>query len=55
MPYILPDHLRHDLAGHGFGPEKAREFQSQASLYPLHSVDGVGRDDGVVGGGGRRP
>ena len=39
VPYILPDHLRHDLAGYGFGPEKAREFQSQASLHPLHSVD----------------
>jgi hypothetical protein len=51
VPYIRPDHLLHDLAGYGFGPDKAREFQSQASLHPLHSVDG----GGVVGGGGRRP
>ncbi|MEJ7833256.1 MAG: ATPase, T2SS/T4P/T4SS family [Nocardioides sp.] len=54
VPYILPDYLRHDLAGYGFGPEKAREFQSQASLHPLHSVDQVG-DVGCESGGGRRP
>jgi len=38
VPYILPDYLRHDLGAFGFGPEKAREFQSQASLHPLHTV-----------------
>lgn len=50
VPYILPDHLRHDLAGYGFGPDKAREFQTQAGLHPLHSVDGD-----AVDGRGRRP
>ena len=66
VPSILPDHLRRELAGYGFGPEKAREFQSQAqsqtqldpALQPLHSVHsvsdgGVDRGERESGGGGR--
>ena len=33
VPSVLPDHLRRDLAGHGFGPDKVREFQSAASHW----------------------
>ena len=53
VPSILPDQLRRELAGYGFGPDKAREFQahadlsaqSQAALHPLHSVGGAGVSD----------